>query len=241
MRAFAILLLCSSTVLPMCLNAQQDLPLGDVARRTKSDREAYKKAHPNVKTHELKQSDGSDQGEVGDDPTGAKKLVDDGLLLDRQGKFEGALDFYYRALKLRPNYERAYYDIGVVLGEMGRREQAIEAYKKALSIDDSREGTFMNIGKMYIELGDPKEAEYYLQKGNEKFPDSLGIMMNLGNALSSQRKFEEAIPIFRKILDEEPSWNNARQSLCYSLLQLGRRDEAAKVRAEWPDYVPNQN
>jgi len=71
-------------------------------------------------------------------------------------------------------------------------------------------------------------------------PDSLKTMMNLGNALGDQRKFEEAIPYFRRILDTAPDWNNARQSLCYSLLQLGRRDEAARVRAEWPSYRPNQ-
>jgi Tfp pilus assembly protein PilF len=177
-----------------------------------------------------------DRGES--DASGAKELVDRGLALDRQGRYDQALGLYMQALERRPHYARAFYDIGVVKDEQGKKEDAIAAYRQAIAFDESHVEPFENLGKVLTDMGRYVEAEDVLRRGLGLFSDSLDIMMNLGNALASQRKFEEAIPYFRKILDVAPDWGNARQSLCYSLLQLGRRDEAAKVRAECPHTGP---
>jgi tetratricopeptide (TPR) repeat protein len=220
----------------------QDEPLGDVAWRSRAESEAQK-SNPNLRPPILMDGTSSQTCCVWDesdqDLSGAKEFVNRGLALDRQGRYPEALAQYRKALELRPDYARAYYDIGVVKDEQGKKEDATSAYNHALALDQSHYMVFENLGKVLIETGRYVEAEDVLRRGLSLFPGKLEIMMNLGNALGSQRKFEVAIPYFRRILDVAPDWGNARQSLCYALLQLGRPEEAAKVRAEWPSYRPN--
>lgn len=173
------------------------------------------------------------------DPTGAKEFLHHGLELDRQGKYEEALAEYNKALQLRPDYAWAYYDIGVVKDEQGKTSEAIAANKQALALDETHPCYFENLGKVLLDARQYVEAEEVLRTGRDLFPGNIGIMMNLGNALACERKYEEAIPYFRSILAVHPERDNARQSLSTCLHRLGRDDEAAKVKAEWPSYRPD--
>jgi tetratricopeptide (TPR) repeat protein len=235
MKALPIACLFAATLIPLLLCAQDEVPLGDVARNSKAEREALRKAHPNVKAH-IWEEDGaitaSAAWDTGSDPTGAREIVDRGLELDHQGRFDEALGEYTKVLKLRPDYARAYYDIGVVKDEQGKTSEAIAAYKQAIALDETHFQCFENLGKVLIDAGQYVASEDVLRTGLRLFPDNLGIMLNLGNAVARQRRFDEAISYFRRILDVAPERNDARQNLCYSLLQLGRSDEADKVRAE---------
>ena len=240
MRSPVIAGLLAVMIFSSLLYAQNDTPLGDVARQSRAQSEALRKSNPNLKppiseegisTQTRDSWDGSEP-----DTTGAKEIVDRGLELDHQGRYDEALAEYAKALELRPDYARAYYDIGVVKDEQGKKEDATSAYNHAIALDQSHYVVFENLGKVLIDTGRYVEAEDVLRRGLSLFPGNLYIMMNLGNTLASQRKFEEAIPYFRRILDVAPDRRNARQSLCYSLLQLGRPDEAAKFRAECSSY-----
>ena len=88
------------------------------------------------------------------------------------------------------------------------------------------------MARRYIEMQRYAEAEGALRTAENLGPDDLRIKMNLGNVIAYQGRYEEAIPYFRAILNVAPDWTNARQSLCYSLLQIGRPEEAKKVREE---------
>jgi tetratricopeptide (TPR) repeat protein len=244
MKQLAIGSLFVATLLSSLLYAQDEVPLGDVARQSRTRSEALRKSNPNLRppismdgpsTFTENSWDGS-----APDPTGAKEIVDRGLALYRQGRFDEALVEYTKALELRPDYARAYYDIGVVKGEQGKRSEAIAAYKQALSLDATHYAVYLNLSTALYYSGNFDEAEEVAGKGLGLFPDDVDLLQNLGNSLVSQHKYEEAIPYFRQQLDIDPSRSNARQSLCYTLLKLGRRDEVLKVRAEWPGYRPNE-
>ena len=62
-------------------------------------------------------------------------LNDKGLDLYNQGKYQEAIEYFYKALSIDPNYKYAFYNIGVVFSELGKYQEAIEWYDKALRID----------------------------------------------------------------------------------------------------------
>ena len=57
-----------------------------------------------------------------------------GIALQKQNKLEEAIEAYNKALAIKPDYCRRYYNMGIALQGQGKLEEAIEAYNKALAI-----------------------------------------------------------------------------------------------------------
>jgi tetratricopeptide (TPR) repeat protein len=246
MKFIAMTSLWGAILLSSLLYAQNDTPLADVARQSRANSAALRKANPDSRppVWEDGEAGGEDSGSAGadtrdqnaSDPNSAEGVVDRGLALDRQGRFDEALVEYDKALTLRPDYARAYYDIGVVKGEKGDEAGAIEAYKKAIALNYHKPYAYRNLAITLNEFGRYGETEEILRKGLVEFPNDCCIMLHLGHSLVGQRRFEEAIVYYRDILRLHPERKEARRDLCDALIQLGRRDEAESVRAEWPSY-----
>jgi Flp pilus assembly protein TadD len=246
MKSIAMTSLLGAMLLSSLLYAQNDTPLGDVARQSRANSAALRKANPDLRppVWEDGEADGEDSASAGadaggqnaSDPNSAEGIVDRGLALDRQGRFDESLVEYEKALTLQPDYGRAYYDIGVVKGEKGDSAGAIEAYRHAIALNYHNSAPYRNLGITPNEFGRYADAEEILRKGLAEFPDNCCIMLHLGHSLVGQRRFEEAIVYYREILRIHPERKEARRDLCDALIQLGRRDEAERVRAEWPSY-----
>jgi tetratricopeptide (TPR) repeat protein len=170
------------------------------------------------------------------DPNSPEGIVDHGLALDHQGRYDEALAEYEKALVLRPDYGRAYCDIGVVKGEKGDTVGAIEAYRQSIALNYHSDCPYRNLGITLNEIGRYAESEEVLREGLAEFPNSCCIMLQLAHSLVGQRRFEEAITYYRQVLRLQPWRQRARQELYVLLIQLGRRDEAERARAEWPSY-----
>jgi tetratricopeptide (TPR) repeat protein len=229
-------------LLSSLLYAQDDVSLGDVARQSRAASAELRKANPNVRRTvwedgagggEESASTGADAGDKSatHDPNSAEGIVDRGLALDRQRRFDEALAEYDRALALRPDYGRAYYDIAVVKGEKGDEAGAIEAYKKAIALNYPKAYAYKNLAITLNERGRYSETEELLRKGLVQFPNDCCLMLHFGRSLAAQGKFEEAIVSYREILRIHPEQKAARRELCDVLMKLGRRDEAEMVRA----------
>src|SRR6266704_5238931 len=173
-------------------HAQDTTPLGDVARRSKADSQAYRTAHPNANRYEMRNDAGSGRGESDAGSPLVKAIMAKGFQLDDQGRHEEAIAEYNKALKIQPDYSWAHYDIGIAREGQGRLGEAIAAYKQAVALSESHFEFFVNLGRGLFESHQYVQAEAVLRKGHELFPERLEIMMNLGNSLAGQRKFEEA-------------------------------------------------
>ena len=246
MKFIAMTSLLGAMLLSSLLYAQDEVPLGDVARQSRATSEVARKANPNLRAPVWEDGEGGGEdstnavadtgGQNASDPNSAKGIVDRGLALDRQGRFDEALVEYEKALTLQPDYGRAYYDIGVVKGEKGDSAGAIEAYRQAIALNYHSDAPYRNLGNTLNEFGRYADAEEILRKGLAEFPEDCCLMFHLAHSLVGQRRFEEAIVYYREILRIHPQRKEARRDLYDVLIQLGRRDEAERVRAEWPSY-----
>jgi tetratricopeptide (TPR) repeat protein len=246
MKSFAMTSLLGAMLLSSLLYAQNDTPLGDVARQSRATSAALRKANPNSRPPvwedgkgggEDSASAGADEGDQNaSDTNSAKGIVDRGLALDHQGRFDEALLEYNKAIALEPNYGRAYNDIGVVKAEKRDAAGAIEAYRRAIELNYRSHLPYVNLGITLNEQGRFAEAEDVLRNGLAKVPNNCCILLQLGHFLVGQRRFEEAIVCYREALRIEPWRQETRRALYDTLIQVGRRDEAEKVRAESYSY-----
>ena len=58
-----------------------------------------------------------------------------GVVLERVGRAQEAIEHYEQALRIKPDYVKAHYNLGVALARLGRMPEAIGHYEEALTSD----------------------------------------------------------------------------------------------------------
>ncbi|MFB3881274.1 MAG: tetratricopeptide repeat protein [Armatimonadota bacterium] len=65
----------------------------------------------------------------------AEQLTDLGVMYEREGRLEDAVQAYQRAISRDPWYPRAHLNLGNALRKQGKRPEALERYRKAMMLD----------------------------------------------------------------------------------------------------------
>ncbi len=131
-----------------------------------------------------------------------------GTLYVKLGRSKEALAHYEEALKgdLPTSLKAlAYKQQGFLLHDMNREQEALRAFERALALTGdhkaSRAIILENLGYIYMQLKQYKTASDYFQRAIEAGRDGWKIRENLGFALYSQRRWDEALEQFRTSLE----------------------------------------
>ena len=148
-----------------------------------------------------------------------------GLVYDKMGDYEKALENYNLALGIRikilgeehPVTAGSYSNIGTVYYEMGDYEKALENYNIALVIKIKTIGrehqitatSYNNIGAVYLETGDYEKAleNYSRALGirtkalGEEHPDTAGSYNNIGLVYKEMGAYEKALENYNRALE----------------------------------------
>ncbi|HEX3926781.1 MAG TPA: tetratricopeptide repeat protein [Gemmatimonadales bacterium] len=103
---------------------------------------------------------------TGEDEAVKPKRLDylnEGLALERQGDYEGAVTSYHLALRDQPNNVKVLQYIAIALSRTGRREEAIRHYRKALEIAPDLAGAHYGLGFLLLKRGDTLRAGEHLR------------------------------------------------------------------------------
>lgn len=132
------------------------------------------------------------------------------------GKHQLALEYFRRALALRPGDGQVYRDLGYYYYLSGNLSKAIESYRTATTLqpDDSR--LWSSLGGLYLASGDNIRA-------GEAFTRSLQIeenyaaLSNLGTLKYMTGAYADAARLFRRAVRHEPedfrTWGNIGDAL----------------------------
>jgi tetratricopeptide (TPR) repeat protein/tRNA A-37 threonylcarbamoyl transferase component Bud32 len=148
----------------------------------------------------------------------AELLVDQGILLEEQGKYDDALDHYRRALAIRertlgpehPSVATVLVTIGVALAYQGKRDEGLANYRRALAIDEKVLG--------------------------KEHPSLVDILLDIGLVLVHEDQNEEALACYRRALaigekslgEENADVAAVRDELGSVLVTLGYHEEALR-------------
>lgn len=177
------------------------------------------------------------------DKQAATEHLQRGSALAKQGKFEEAIVVYREAIRLNPDFSKAYHNLGMALDKQDKLDEAIAAYREAIRLDPTIASPHNYLAKALGKQGKRAEARkhYKIARGinnrNEiielreriKHDSSAPYLYHrLGILLTDEGNFEEAVTSHRTAVKLEPNNQNYRQLLGAALLRLGRQAEADK-------------
>ncbi len=149
-----------------------------------------------------------------------------GNAFDKQDRTEEAIEQYYQALRIMPDYEKAHYNLGIAFDKQDRTEEAIEQYYQALRLKPDYAEAHNNLGNAFDKQDRTEEAiEHFLQALRLR-PDYAKAHYNLGNALGKHGRTEEAIEHYFQVLRIKPDYVDVHNNLAVALVRKGNIKEA---------------
>ena len=168
-----------------------------------------------------------------------------GLVLDKQGHTEEAIEHYLQALRTYPDFAKAHNNLGNALSKQGHTEEAIEHYLQALRIYPDFAKAHNNLGNALRKQGRTEEAIEHCLQALRIQPDFAEAHNNLAVALNQQGRTEEAIEHCLQALRIQPDFAEAHNNLGNALRKQGHTEEAIEhylqaLRIQ-PDFAKAHN
>lgn len=134
------------------------------------------------------------------------------LLLAKQvqaGDCAGALPQIDAFTTSNPTYARAFYLKGFCDAVLEHDDAAVAAIQKSIELDPTFAGSETLLGKVYVRQGKAAEAELAFRKELENTAAApevqIDALLSLGSVLRDQKKTDDAIASFEKVIALAPS------------------------------------
>lgn len=146
-----------------------------------------------------------------DPPREAVRLVNTGYSRARSGDYNGAIRDYTEAIRLAPEYIRAYFNRGSAYRHVGEYERAIADYTDAIRLDPEHARAYNNRCWTYALLRRAQEALADCDQSLRLEPDSAATLDSRALAywlLGEQDKARQDLERARKLDPKTPYWRD---------------------------------
>jgi len=126
----------------------------------------------------------------------ADKLHTEGLMLFDEGKYNDALEAWFREILLDPMRPKPYNNIGIAYRRLGKPDMAIPYHKKAISVDPSFGHSYYSLGLIYYDKQDYKKALDLFLKAIQKKYDDADVYYSLGQSHKNLNQYSEALAAY---------------------------------------------
>jgi len=147
--------------------------------------------------------------------------------LAARGKLDAAIKEYRRALEQLPNDTNTLNRLGDLLVRVSRIPEAIEVYDK-IADRFAEDGFFLKAIAIYKKVNrlDPQRTQTYEKLGDLYFKQGLVVegrqqLLTLADWHLRSKNSQEAIRVYRRLIELEPSNFQARAKLVDLLVQTG--------------------
>lgn len=113
----------------------------------------------------------------------------------------------------------AFYNLGLLASDQERFEEARTYLEKALSIKENDADILTALGTVHLKSGQDAEAEKLFQKALE-LGESEVLYNNLGTILFRRKDYRKAKELYRKALDMNPDYQEARENIALANFYL---------------------
>lgn len=151
-----------------------------------------------------------------------------GLILQKEGKGEEAIQCYKKALAGNPLLAEAHASLGAIYVERGMLEHAIPALKRATAVNPELAWGRSNLGLAYTCKGMYEEGIAELKKAVASDPDLASAHMNLAMAYTKKGTLDRAIRRYQKALEIDPDYGKAHYNLAITYYKKGDHRKAVK-------------
>ncbi|WP_404197209.1 tetratricopeptide repeat protein [Streptomyces tauricus] len=129
------------------------------------------------------------------------------------GRPEEAVAELTRALALRPDYASALASRGAALSELGRYEESLADFGRSVELRPDYAWALVMSARVKDTLGDRPAMFAYLERAVDTAPDIDWISYELATEYREEGRYEEAVAVFRRLLDGSPDDETAQACL----------------------------
>jgi len=151
-----------------------------------------------------------------------------GTIAGRCGKYALAEIIFKYALERDPKNACLYGNLASVYKAREQYTAAIAAYKTALKIDCMQLNYYIAVADCYVSIGAGQQLIDWLGKALKRFPDSVDLLVHMGEALKCKGDDAEALDNFRRARALEPDNTYIHQTLAHTR-KFTDRDEDVKA------------
>ncbi|MBI5640989.1 MAG: tetratricopeptide repeat protein [Nitrospirae bacterium] len=176
-------------------------------------------------------------------PEKARPHYNLGIIYNRKGRYDEAINEFRTALRIDPGFADVHYSFGVVYKDLRRYDEAIQELKSAIglyrkfSMSKPVGGGILNyayahnnLGAVYMDMGRYEEAIAEFRKALEVFPAYAYAYNNLGVVYKKTGRYGEARRSFESALRIDPNLGQVRKNL-RSVLEIMERQKQKPERS----------
>lgn len=151
---------------------------------------------------------------------------------EKLGRFDEALDWYHRCLKVNPNDDDAYVGIGVCLAAKRQYQESLQSYEQALRLNPGNEDVWACLGELFTVTENYDQAIESYRLALDVDPEQPDIWFTLGNLLFTQDEFASALQAYEEAIRRQPEMENLYLFAALTCRILGLDEQTEKYLAE---------
>ncbi len=159
-----------------------------------------------------------------------------GIRLAR-GDIQGAIAAYREATRLEPAYVDALVNLANALLLAGHAKHALAPCSRALELQPELAAAHAMMGSLQATLGEDARASMCFRRALELNPANADYACNLASALVSERKWDQALPIFEQAVTLDPDCGPAISGALLVARSLCLWDGLADRSARFADGI----
>ncbi|MEZ5978084.1 MAG: tetratricopeptide repeat protein [Planctomycetota bacterium] len=140
---------------------------------------------------------------------------------------EAEADFLV-AIEKYPNFRRAWSGLAQIYARRNDYANTVRAFTKVIEMGGGDALTYGLVGVAYTKLQEYVAAESAFRTASMLDPDSVGWKVGLGEALTRQRRFGEAIALYDSLIRDQPGEPKFWLAQAMALVRSTRTDEAVE-------------
>ncbi len=146
-------------------------------------------------------------------PFSPEALVEKADVAFEEKDFQKALALLTEANAKEPHHPEILFKIAYILQQSGDNDEAIKYYKEALEVDRENEFIHNAMASIYRKNGEFTSAKMHLHASLEIDDENPITYYNYGNLLVDMQRNEEAIEMYKKALEIDPDFKEAKEEL----------------------------
>ena len=160
-----------------------------------------------------------------------------GALLIKLGRAADAEALLRQAIAEAPTFAKPHEDLGHLLVQQNRAAEALPFLERATHLDAKLENAWFTLGKARVMLGRGAEADEAFEKCFALSPERR--LMALAAEHQKAQRFEQAEPLYRRVLRHNPHNVDAMRLLALLCLKAGRDGEAESLLRKAVGLAPD--
>jgi serine/threonine protein kinase len=163
-----------------------------------------------------------------------RQLVNKGASFFTLKIYDEALRYTDRAIRLKPDLQKAHCNKGAILDSMGRTDEAMESLNKALILNPRDDKSWINKAIALRKIGKQKEAFNSFRTARSLRKDISDYWYYEGLMFREMGLYSDAIPIFRRCVSlnslDKDAW--ALLGVCYRWIGNDAKADECYLRAD---------